>query len=62
MYGSTHGYAPNRRGFFLFPADKQSNNERVFVIQASTVFQSGHGGEKQAASAEVDQLVFSCII
>jgi small nuclear ribonucleoprotein (snRNP)-like protein len=22
IYGSTHGYAPQRRGFFVFPADK----------------------------------------
>ena len=36
MYGSTHGYAPQRRGFFIFPADKESNNERVFVIKEST--------------------------
>jgi hypothetical protein len=36
MYGSTHGYAPERRGFFIFPADKESNNERVFVIVGST--------------------------
>ena len=36
MYGSTHGYAPERKGFFIFPADKESNNERVFVIVEST--------------------------
>jgi hypothetical protein len=36
MYGSTHGYAPERKGFFIFPADKESNNERAFVIVAST--------------------------
>jgi hypothetical protein len=36
MYGSTHGYAPERKGFFIFPADKESNNDRVFVIVAST--------------------------
>jgi len=36
MYGSTHGYAPERKGFFIFPADKESNNERVFVVVEST--------------------------
>ncbi len=36
MYGATHGYTPNRKGFFMFPADKESNNERAFVIQKST--------------------------
>jgi hypothetical protein len=37
MYGSTHGYSPNRRGFFLIPANKYLNNERVFVIRESTI-------------------------
>ena len=37
MYGSTHGYAPERKGFFIFPVDKESNNERVFAIRDSTV-------------------------
>ena len=36
MYGMTNGYEPDRTGFFLFPADKQTNNERVFVIKEST--------------------------
>jgi hypothetical protein len=37
MFGSTNGYAPERRGFFIFPADEGSNNERVFIIRESTV-------------------------
>jgi hypothetical protein len=37
MYGSTNGYAPERKGFFIFPADEESNNERVFIIRESTV-------------------------
>lgn len=36
MYGMTNGYSPNRKGFFVFPADKKTNNERVFVINEST--------------------------
>jgi hypothetical protein len=37
MYGTTNGYAPERKGFFILPADNQSNNERVFDIKESTV-------------------------
>lgn len=37
MYGTSHGYSPQRNGFFIFPADKTINNERVFVIKESTV-------------------------
>ena len=36
MYGMTNGYSPNRKGFFVFPADKRTNNARVFVISDST--------------------------
>jgi hypothetical protein len=36
MYGTTNGYQPDRQGFFVMPADKDSNNERVYVIQAAT--------------------------
>jgi len=36
MYGTTNGYQPGRKGFFVLPADKTSNNERVYVITAAT--------------------------
>ena len=36
MCGMTHGYAPNRKGFFVFPADKDTNNQRVFVVREAT--------------------------
>ncbi|UCE85591.1 MAG: PilZ domain-containing protein [Deltaproteobacteria bacterium] len=36
LYGTTHGYQPRRKGFFVFPADGTSNNERVYVNAAST--------------------------
>jgi hypothetical protein len=36
MYGMTNGYSPNRKGFFVFPADKKTNNERVFIIKDAT--------------------------
>ena len=32
MVGSTLGYDPKRQGFFLFPADVQGNNIRVFAV------------------------------
>lgn len=34
--GYTQGYAPNRSGFFVFPADPESNNERIYVVTAAT--------------------------
>jgi hypothetical protein len=36
MVGTTQGYQANRPGFFLIPADAQSNNERCFVVIAAT--------------------------
>jgi hypothetical protein len=36
IYGGTHGYSPHRKGFFMFPADKTLNNDRVFVIKEFT--------------------------
>jgi len=35
LVGSTLGYDPSRQGFFLFPADPESNNIRVFSITSS---------------------------
>jgi len=34
--GYTQGYSPERHGFFVTPADVQSNNERIFVIISAT--------------------------
>ncbi|GAB4339915.1 MAG: hypothetical protein Kow0089_13170 [Desulfobulbaceae bacterium] len=36
MYATTYGYSPARKGFFVFPVDKQCNNEKVYVVTAST--------------------------
>ena len=33
IYGTTLGYNPNRRGFFIFPIDPKDNNERIFINQ-----------------------------
>jgi hypothetical protein len=35
MVGSTLGYSRNRPGFFILPADPESNNIRVFVVSSS---------------------------
>jgi hypothetical protein len=35
LVNTTVGYTPNRRGFFIFPADPKSNNLMVFVISAA---------------------------
>lgn len=36
LVGHTQGYSPERRGFFVAPADPASNNERIFVVQSAT--------------------------
>ena len=36
LLGTTSGYQPNRPGFFLVPADPDSNIERCYVVAAAT--------------------------
>ncbi len=36
LVGTTQGYQPGRPGFFLVPADPDSNNERCYVVAAAT--------------------------
>lgn len=36
IVGTTQGYQRSRPGFFVFPADAGSNNERCFVVTAAT--------------------------
>lgn len=36
QFGYTQGYAPNRAGFFVFPCDPASNNERIFIVSSAT--------------------------
>lgn len=36
LLGYTSGYSPDRTGFFVFPSDPESNNEKVFVVTAAT--------------------------
>ena len=35
LVGTTLGYDPSRPGFFIFPADPKSNNDRVFVVSTA---------------------------
>ena len=35
LVGTTHGYNPNREGFFVFPAESDSNNLRVFIVSGA---------------------------
>ncbi len=35
LVGSTMGYDKKRQGFFLFPADPISNNQKVYVVNAA---------------------------
>jgi hypothetical protein len=32
ILGKTEGYNPQKPGFFMFPGDPKSNNERIFVV------------------------------
>lgn len=36
LVGTTTGYQKGRQGFFVIPADSRSNNERCYVVEAST--------------------------
>ena len=36
IVGTTQGYQPGRPGFFLVPADPNSNNERCYVVSSAT--------------------------
>ena len=35
LVGSTLSYEPKRQGFFIFPADPKSNNERIFAVSSA---------------------------
>ncbi len=36
LVGTTQGYQPGRVGFFVFPVDPKSNNDRCFVVSPAT--------------------------
>ena len=48
MCGYTLSYVPGREGFFMFPADPNSNNLRIFVVNALV--------EEVCVGAEADAL------
>jgi len=35
FYGTTHSFAPDRSGFFVYPIDQNDNNDRVFVPRSA---------------------------
>jgi len=37
LVGSTTGYDPKRSGFFLFPADPQSNNTKIYIVSSAVL-------------------------
>ncbi len=47
VYGSTMGYNKNRKGFFILPADPNSNNIRIYVV-ASAVKEVKLGSQAEA--------------
>jgi hypothetical protein len=36
LVGTTQGYQPGRPGFFVFPADPQSNLDRCYIVSTAT--------------------------
>ena len=36
IIGYTLGYSPDRQGFFMTPADSNSNNHRIFVVKSAS--------------------------
>jgi len=36
LLGVTQAYTPGRSGFFVIPADRQSNTERAYIVTAAT--------------------------
>ena len=36
IIGYALGYSPDRKGFFITPADLSGNNERVFIVKSAT--------------------------
>jgi hypothetical protein len=37
LVGATQGYQPDRPGFFMVPADAQSNNDRIYVVSRAVL-------------------------
>lgn len=55
LCGYSLSYSPDRAGFFVFPADKGSNNDRVYVVtRATTEVRAGAAAETLAQRAVRD--------
>ncbi|GMV43385.1 MAG: hypothetical protein AMXMBFR64_51010 [Myxococcales bacterium] len=37
LFGITQSYSPQQKGFYVYPTDPDSNNERIFVINGPSV-------------------------
>ena len=35
ILGTSEAYNPKKLGFFMFPADRESNNSRIFIVNAN---------------------------
>lgn len=56
LCGYTLSWLPDREGFFLFPADAYSNNQRIYVITAATAeVKAGPAAEALAQRALGEQ-------
>ena len=53
--GYTLSWSPDREGFFLFPADPSSNNQRIFVITNSTLEVKGGPAAEVLAQRVLDE-------
>jgi len=51
LCGYTLSHQPDREGFFLFPADPESNNIRVYVLAAAAEIKAGPAAEELARKA-----------
>jgi hypothetical protein len=36
LVGFSQTYSPTRASFFIIPADKESNNDRIFIVKSAT--------------------------
>lgn len=49
LCGYTLSYSPDRKGFFVFPADSEGNNQRVFVVTSgASEIKAGPAAEQLA--------------
>ena len=51
LCGYTLSWSPDREGFFMFPADANSNNQRIFVIDRLDARDQGRSGRRSACAA-----------